>query len=169
MSPPTSKRKERPESASDRFVIGVIRLFTLLAVPAMLWIAFYLSADTYGFWKHGIEKWAFVVALTDSNYVYRGGTSYQYKIRVDDHEFLHNFRCRLPVGGTVSVLEMPGAYEEITLGHKGSSLLSIFYYSAGGYVRGTEALVGLLSFVLAPIGILYDLWKKRLKHSADLG
>ncbi|ACR10689.1 hypothetical protein TERTU_1775 [Teredinibacter turnerae T7901] len=108
-----------------------IYLFILAGFPLLAWAGYYLVADTYNFWKNGIEKQALVIELDRTSSSGKGGTTYYYKLEIDSLQLVEGFRVRLPIGKYVSVLTLPNDPGKVTPGTESSGLYEIYKYEMG--------------------------------------
>jgi hypothetical protein len=126
-----------------------IWLLVLAGFPLLAWAVVYLSADTYSFWRHGVEKRAHVISL-DHFTGGKGGYIFYYRVEVDGRTFVKDFRMKLPEGEDVRVLALPNEPEQITLGTSSSGAFEIYAMSIGG--RGIAVLTIAMFLFVAFVG-----------------
>jgi hypothetical protein len=124
-------------------------LLVLSGFPLLAWAAIYLTADTYSFWRHGVEKRAHVVSL-DHFITGKGGSTFYYRVEVDGRSFVKDFRVKLPEGQDVSVLALPNEPEQIIPGTSSSGAFEIYSMSIGG--RGLAVLTIAMFLYMAFAG-----------------
>jgi len=119
----------------------------LVGIPIVWWSLYDAASQTYSFWKDGIEKQATVIALDHTSSLPKGGIVFHYALKIDDHTVVKGLLRQLPVGSSFSVMELsPHPNEdEITIGTKGTGLLSLFSDVVGG--RGMAII---LVFLVVP-------------------
>lgn len=141
------------------------KLLTLIVIlsgfPLLAWSGYSLAAETYAFWKHGVEKTASVIALDEARTVPKAGTTYYYTIEVDELRMTKGFRVRLPVDQAFSVLVIPDRPGEIMLGGGTSSLFDIFSYSIGGRFMAALALAMYVFMLVATPWLVLKVWPVR--------
>jgi hypothetical protein len=87
------------------------------------------------FWKHGIEKQAMVVALDHTSSFNKGGITFHYALRIDDHTVVKGFLTPLPVGYNIPVLVISGSpgEDDVVQGTKSDGFLNIDAMANSGY------------------------------------
>jgi hypothetical protein len=153
------KRDEARRPWGGRIVWSIV----LLGIPLIFWAEYSIGLQSYRFWKYGVAKQALVIGLDHSDFGYRGGTTYWYKIDFDGKEIVSPFRVRLPEGNYVPILILPTETSAVTIGSKSSNLFEIYAYSMGGKVIGVLVLCSCAFFTcFSPVLIWQMLSKRRI-------
>lgn len=119
------------------------------------------AAETYAFWKHGVEKRASVIELHHTRSQPKAGITYYYTIEIDGLRMTKGFRVRLPAGRDISVLVIPVRPSEITPGNRSSSLFEIFSHSIGGHVVAALVLAMYAFMLVATSWLAIKIWPVR--------
>ena len=139
----------------------IVMSLCLIGIPLSIWSGYYLCSDSYNFWRHGIAKSALVISMDHRDYVYRGGTTFWYKIVIDGEESTAPFRIKLPEGKYVPILVLPEDRSKLTIGSKNSSLFEIYSYAIGGEIFGALTLIVFVFVTGYSPMLLKQIWQKR--------
>jgi hypothetical protein len=176
--PPPSYQKLEPSRTSKRSCRSVLRLdnkfmkkvlngiiyaMILAGFPLLAWSGYSLATDTYALWTRGVEKHASVLSL-DGGFTGRGGSStFYYTIEMDGRKTHQEFRRRLRVGDTISLLVIPGEPGTVALGNRASSPFSIFSSSVGDDLTAVLVLAMFAFMIVATPSTLWWLFIKGRK------
>jgi hypothetical protein len=133
----------------------------LVGMPLIILSEYSLSLESYRLWKYGVAKRALVVSLDHADWVFRGGTTYWYRVNMDGKEITAPFRVRLPEGKFVPLLVLPEKANEPALGSRTSSFFEIYSYSMGGKVIGALSLMMSVFVVCWSPMLIRQIWIKR--------
>jgi hypothetical protein len=137
-------------------------LVVLAGFPLVAWAGVSLAADTYSFWRHGVEKRAHVISL-DHTTAAKGGSTFYYRVEVDGHSFVKGFRIKLVEGRDVSVLALPNEPDKITPGTSASGPFEIYALSIGGNGNAVLTIAMFLFMAFAgPRAMLVWIRSRRL-------
>jgi hypothetical protein len=145
-----------------KFWYGAVYLLVFSGYPLILWTVYELTTETYQFWRYGIETRASILAFDHLSRETKGGTTYYYLIETNGFRQIKDFRNRLPVGRSLSVLVLKDKPDQITLGSANNNLFELFSYRMGGSIIAVLAVVALVfGTVIGPIAIwvLIKAWK----------
>lgn len=126
---------------------GFMWLFVLSGFPLLAWVGYFCVSETYGFWRHGVEKNALVVALDHTRRSARSGSAtYYYEIEIDGRRTINEFHVCLPVGKSVSMLVLPTESDAVVPGTRYSNPFEIFSNLMGGDFMAV-LIIGMLGFM----------------------
>jgi hypothetical protein len=145
---------------------GLIYAMILAGFPLLAWSGYSLATDTYALWTRGVEKHASVLSL-DGGFTGRGGSTFDYTIEMDGRKTHQEFRRRLSVGDTISLLVIPGEPGTVALGNRASSPFSIFSSLVGGDLIAVMVLAMFAFMIVATPSTLWLFIKGRKAIFAD--
>jgi len=144
---------------------GFLLIIMLLSFPAFIALVGYSLWEHYELWQHGVEKRVFVIALDHTTHAPKAGSTFYYRLEMDGRVFTKDFKVKLPIQRSITMLASTDDPDHLTPGSRKSSYFELLSASLGG-----KWITLLLILFMPVIGIilpfcfmeLLRIWRKML-------
>jgi hypothetical protein len=149
-----------PMTGSSRVVMRGVAVVVAVGCALLVGASAWFDLRAQAFLSRGVEQEVRVAALDRVLTQYRAGATYRYLLQADGKSFTSDFRIRLPVGTTLSVLVLPeGGPESVVPGRRSDGWFAIRRALAGGTMMSILSLALALGALLVGPWIVVQLWR----------